>query len=95
MTQNGPERTCAACRSRRPQVALVRMARGTDGTVHVDPEGKRSMGRGVYLCPNPACLALAEKRQLLRRALKGEVTPQCVEDIDRAMRRLAMRLEKK
>lgn len=57
-----PERTCAACRRKRPQGEFVRLYQGEDGWALT--KGART-GRGVYVCADsPLCWA--EKR--LRRA---------------------------
>ncbi|WP_083939145.1 YlxR family protein [Deinococcus apachensis] len=57
-----PERTCVACRRKRPQHELVRVTRTAEGW-RVLP-GRRT-SRGAYVCANsPACWV--EKR--LRRA---------------------------
>jgi predicted RNA-binding protein YlxR (DUF448 family) len=53
----------------------VRIVRGTDGSVSIDPTGKRS-GRGAYLCESPACWQAALKRGALPRALKIETIPE-------------------
>jgi predicted RNA-binding protein YlxR (DUF448 family) len=47
----------------------VRIVRAIDGSVAIDPTGKRS-GRGAYLCHTPACWQAALKRGVLPRALK-------------------------
>jgi predicted RNA-binding protein YlxR (DUF448 family) len=47
----------------------VRVVRGVDGSVSIDPTGKRS-GRGAYLCESPDCWQAALKRGILPRALK-------------------------
>ena len=50
-----PVRTCVACRARRAQAELLRLARGTDGLLELDPE-RRIPGRGWYLCSDrPEC----------------------------------------
>ena len=67
-----PQRTCVGCRVRRPQPALLRVARRPDGTVCLDTDG-RGPGRGAYLCPDTACVAQAERRRAFNRALRGEV----------------------
>lgn len=69
-----PTRTCIACRTARPKRELVRVVRTPDGSVIVDPTGKRS-GRGAYLCPKRECVALAERRGALSRALGVPVPP--------------------
>ncbi|GAA5512959.1 hypothetical protein Dcar01_01683 [Deinococcus carri] len=61
-----PERTCVACRRKRPQDELVRVTRTPAGW-RVLP-GQRT-GRGAYLCADlPECWQ--EKR--LRRAFRGD-----------------------
>ncbi|ADV67699.1 YlxR family protein [Deinococcus maricopensis] len=57
-----PERTCVACRRKRPQADLTRLTRVLDGWTL--QRGARA-GRGAYVCADsPACWA--ERR--LRRA---------------------------
>ncbi len=73
-----PTRTCVACRTARPKRALVRVVRTPEGSVVVDPTGKRS-GRGAYLCPSLDCLRLAERRGSLARALATPVPPAVIE----------------
>ena len=68
-TPHVPLRTCVACRTRRPQPELVRIVRGPDGAPTLDPIGG-APGRGAYLCPDDACRTRAERRGLLRRALR-------------------------
>ena len=43
-----PVRTCVACRARRPQAELLRIAKGPNG---LEPDGMRKLeGRGWYVC---------------------------------------------
>src|SRR5689334_14358888 len=67
-----PERTCVGCRSNRPKREMVRVVRGADGKVAVDPSGKRS-GRGAYVCREPRCWQNALRQHALERALKAEL----------------------
>ncbi|GGJ65740.1 DUF448 domain-containing protein [Deinococcus aquiradiocola] len=61
-----PERSCAACRRRRPQADLLRFTR-QDGVWTL--QQARRTGRGTYLCADtPACWA--EKR--LKRAFGAQ-----------------------
>lgn len=69
-----PQRTCVACREGKSKRELVRVVRATDGSVAVDPTGKRS-GRGAYLCRKPDCWAAALKRGVLVGALKLDAIP--------------------
>ena len=70
-----PQRTCVACRQTGAKRGLVRIVRGTDGSVTIDPTGKKS-GRGAYLCHEPGCWQAALKRGILPRALKIDTIPE-------------------
>ncbi len=70
-----PQRTCVACRQTAAKRQLVRVVRAPDGSVSIDPSGKKS-GRGAYLCDSPECWQAALKRGILSRALKVETIPE-------------------
>jgi uncharacterized protein len=53
----------------------VRIVRTPDGSVTIDPSGKRS-GRGAYLCAEADCWDAGLKRGVLPRALKIEIIPE-------------------
>ena len=78
MQKKIPQRQCMGCRERKPKREMIRVVRGTDGTVSLDFGGK-APGRGAYLCPNPECLKKAMKANSLGRALEMEI-PQSVYD---------------
>ncbi len=78
MQKKIPQRQCMGCRERKPKRELIRVVRGTDGTVSLDFGGK-APGRGAYLCPNPECLKKAMKSKALTRSLETEI-PQAVYD---------------
>lgn len=63
-----PERTCVGCRQVRAKRELVRVVRGPDGQLSLDPTGK-APGRGAYLGPARECLAKALEHGALERAL--------------------------
>lgn len=67
-----PLRSCIACREKRPKRELIRIVRTPEGTIEIDPKGKRS-GRGAYLCRKPGCWDAALQPRNLSQALKGEV----------------------
>jgi uncharacterized protein len=69
-----PERSCVGCRRKRAQAELIPL-RLDAGRVRVAAVG--AGGRGAYLCPDPACLAAAEKRRAFGRAFRG---PASVDD---------------
>ncbi|HEX2355840.1 MAG TPA: YlxR family protein [Micromonosporaceae bacterium] len=67
-----PERTCVGCRRRAPATELLRVVavgRGAGFSLVPDP-ARRLPGRGAHLHPDPACLALAERRRAFGRALR-------------------------
>ena len=78
MQKKIPQRQCIGCRERKAKKELIRVVRGTDGTVSVDFGGKLN-GRGTYLCPDPECLKKAQKSKALERSLETEI-PQEVYD---------------
>ena len=69
MQKKIPQRQCMGCRERKEKRQLIRVVRKTDGSVQLDFSGKVS-GRGAYLCPDPACLAKAQKSKALERSLE-------------------------
>lgn len=73
MPKHIPIRTCVACRETSAKRTLVRVVRGADGRVTVDPTGKAN-GRGAYLCARPACWEKGLKSGGLGRALKTEIS---------------------
>lgn len=68
-----PQRMCVACRERDAKRALRRVVRTPEGTVEVDPTGKRN-GRGAYLCDRAACWERAATTPVLARALRTELS---------------------
>ena len=68
-----PQRTCVACRRTTTKRELVRIVRTPQGTVEIDPTGKKS-GRGAYLCKDQQCWQLTLKKDRLNHALKAKLT---------------------
>ncbi|HET8658294.1 MAG TPA: YlxR family protein [Micromonosporaceae bacterium] len=64
-----PTRTCVGCRRRAPASELLRVVADEHGVAVPDP-ARRRPGRGASLHPDPACLALAERRRAFGRALR-------------------------
>jgi predicted RNA-binding protein YlxR (DUF448 family) len=65
-----PHRSCAGCGCSREKQDLLRLTI-SGGSARVDPRG-RLPGRGVYLCRDEACVALAERRRALGRWVGAE-----------------------
>ena len=72
MQKKIPQRQCMGCRERKAKKEMIRVVRGTDGTVSLDFGGKMN-GRGAYICPNPECLKKAQKAKSLERALEAPI----------------------
>jgi uncharacterized protein len=68
-----PQRTCVACRSVEGKRGLVRVVRTPEGSIQVDPTGKKN-GRGAYLHASRTCWDTALKRKTLQHALKAEIS---------------------
>jgi predicted RNA-binding protein YlxR (DUF448 family) len=64
-----PQRTCVACRSTDAKRTLIRLVRTPEGSVEVDPTGKRA-GRGAYLCARVRCWERGINEKTLVRALR-------------------------
>jgi predicted RNA-binding protein YlxR (DUF448 family) len=73
-----PLRRCVACRTKRPQRELLRLA-VQEGRVVPDRD-RRLQGRGAWLCRAEAC-ARTLKRGQLSRALKGKVVEPATQEI--------------
>lgn len=67
-----PERMCIGCRQMRPKSELLRLV-DVDGEIIVD-SGQRIRARGVYLCPDEACINLARKKKALSRQFKRNIS---------------------
>jgi predicted RNA-binding protein YlxR (DUF448 family) len=71
--RTSPVRTCVGCRRRAPASELLRVVAidfGADMVGVVPDLARRLPGRGASLHPDPACLALAERRRAFGRALR-------------------------
>lgn len=67
-TKHIPERSCVACRSKRPKRDLVRIVRTPEGQVKPDLSGRMN-GRGAYLCRDAACWVQGVTKDRLKAAL--------------------------
>ena len=69
---DAPQRTCIACRTVKAKRELIRLVRTPEGSVEVDPSGKKS-GRGVYLCRTMKCWETGLKGGRIGHALRTTV----------------------
>lgn len=78
---DGPVRTCAGCRKRKPQGDLIRINRGPDDSVTVDPPDRKGQGRGAYVCFDRACVDRALRTGSFHKVLRYEgVLPEDLKD---------------
>ncbi len=68
-----PMRMCVGCREMKPKRELIRVVRAPDGTLSLDPVGKKP-GRGAYVCRSEDCLRRAIKQKQLERQLEVQLT---------------------
>ena len=68
-----PLRMCVGCRESKPKRELIRVVRAPDGSLSMDPVGKKP-GRGAYVCRQESCLTRAIKQKQLERQLEVQLT---------------------
>ena len=83
-----PMRMCTGCREMKEKRELIRVVRGPDGDVSLDPTGKKS-GRGAYVCRRTECLKRAIKQKQLERQLEITLTPEITAMLTEEMERLS------
>ena len=84
MQKKIPQRQCMGCRERKSKREMIRVVRGTDGTVNLDFSGK-APGRGAYICPDPECLKKAQKAKSLERSLEAVIPETVYERLSKEM----------
>lgn len=77
-----PQRMCVSCRERSAKRTLIRVVRTPEGTIDVDPTGKRN-GRGAYLCDDPVCWGRALSTGRLAQALKATIDQETLQTLRR------------
>ena len=84
MIKKIPQRQCMGCRERKSKREMIRVVRGTDGTVHLDFGGK-APGRGAYICPNADCLKKALRSKALDRSLEVTIPEEVYVRLEKEM----------
>ena len=84
MQKKIPQRQCMGCRERKPKRDMIRVVRGTDGTVSLDFGGKLS-GRGAYICPQSQCLKKALRSKALDRSLEVTIPEEIYQRLEKEM----------
>ena len=84
MQKKIPQRQCMGCRERKPKRDMIRVVRGTDGTVSLDIGGKLN-GRGAYICPQSQCLKKALRSKALDRSLEVTIPEEVYQRLEKEM----------
>ena len=84
MQKKIPQRQCMGCRERKPKRDMIRVVRGTDGTVSLDFGGKLN-GRGAYICPQFQCLKKALRSKALDRSLEVTIPEEVYQRLEKEM----------
>lgn len=63
-----PMRRCVGCMESKPKMSMLRIVADANGDVIIDKSGKAN-GRGIYLCPDAHCYAIARKKKAIGRNL--------------------------
>ncbi len=79
-----PVRHCLGCGQGKTKKELVRVVRSKEGKISLDTTGK-APGRGAYLCNEEACLAKAQKKRSLERALSVEIPKEIYEQLQKGL----------
>ena len=87
MAKKIPFRQCAGCREKKSKMDLFRIIRTPEGQVVLDGSGRMN-GRGVYICPDRACLDKVRKSRALSRSLKADIPDQVYEKLEEELSRL-------
>ena len=88
MQKKIPQRQCMGCRERKAKKDMIRVVRGTDGSVSLDFSGKAA-GRGAYICPKAECLKKAQKAKSLERSLEVPIPDAVYDHLVREMEGIA------
>ncbi len=76
---NKQERSCVACRQKKLQTEMLRIAK-INGEFVLD-EAQKLAGRGAYVCKTKSCLSLTIKKKQLNRAFKTNVPNEIYEKL--------------
>ena len=79
-----PVRMCAGCREHFEKAKLIRVVRTPEGTLVLDA-GKKTSGRGVYICRNMDCLRKARKSRALERMLNIPIPAEAYDALEAAL----------
>lgn len=76
-----PMRTCIGTQTQHPKRDMVRLVRTSDGHIVVDPTGKMSGSRGVYLSKSKAAAETAIKHKRFEAEFEQPIAKEDIEAI--------------
>ncbi|WP_080146376.1 RNase P modulator RnpM [Marinilactibacillus piezotolerans] len=89
-----PMRKCVASNEMKPKKEMVRVVRDKEGTVSIDPTGKKN-GRGAYISLDPELVKKAQQKQVLNQALNTKVDEAFYEELQEYVEYQKARMELK
>ncbi len=75
-----PLRMCVSCKKMMPKNELLRIVRTPDGDYKLDTVGKVA-GRGAYICDDPACIELCNRKKLLNKVFSADIPAEIYQKI--------------
>ena len=75
-----PMRRCTGCGEMKEKKSLIRIVRTPEGEIKLDRTGKTN-GRGAYLCDDPGCLRMAQKKRSLQRSLGTAIPDEIFDEL--------------
>ncbi|GEL12613.1 DNA-binding protein [Lapidilactobacillus concavus] len=63
-----------------PKKQLVRIVRDQEGTISIDPTGKKS-GRGAYVSLDPAAVQAAKGKRVLDKVFDQKIAPEFYDEL--------------
>jgi predicted RNA-binding protein YlxR (DUF448 family) len=75
-----PMRRCVGCMESKPKMSMLRIVADEKGDVIIDSTGKAN-GRGIYLCPEANCIAIARKKKAIGRNLEINLSEQQLDSL--------------
>ncbi|MGF3113936.1 RNase P modulator RnpM [Facklamia sp. P12937] len=77
-----PMRKCVVTGESHPKKDLIRIVRTPEGTIEIDPTGKKN-GRGAYISLDPELAIQAEKKNVFNRTFEMEIDKEFYQELYR------------
>ncbi|MCL5275962.1 MAG: YlxR family protein [Chloroflexi bacterium] len=79
--KHAPMRMCIGTQTQHPKRDMVRLVRTSDGHIVIDPTGKMSGSRGVYLCKSAQAAEAAIKHKRFEAEFEQPISKEDTEAI--------------